>query len=73
MAELGRLAMDGVMSPEQPGPTKKDQSGNSSMVSRLAYGFFCVAALMALPSVAHHSYAAYDLTQTITHAHLLRF
>jgi hypothetical protein len=36
------------------------------MVPRLAYGFFCAAALMALPSLAHHSYAAYDLIQTIT-------
>jgi Family of unknown function (DUF6152) len=36
------------------------------MVSRLAYGFFCVAAIMALPSLAHHSYAAYDLNQTRT-------
>jgi uncharacterized protein DUF6152 len=36
------------------------------MVSRLAYGFFCVAALMALPSLPHHSYAAYDLIHTRT-------
>jgi hypothetical protein len=36
------------------------------MVPRLAYGFFCAAALMALPSLAHHSYAAYDLIRTIT-------
>lgn len=27
---------------------------------------FCAAALMALPTLAHHSYAAYDLIQTIT-------
>jgi Family of unknown function (DUF6152) len=36
------------------------------MKSRLAHGFFCVAALMALPSLAHHSYAAYDLIHTRT-------
>jgi hypothetical protein len=33
---------------------------------RLAYGLLCAAALMSLPSLAHHSYAAYDLIQTIT-------
>lgn len=33
---------------------------------RVTSGLFCAAALMALPSVAHHSYAAYDLIQTIT-------
>ena len=27
---------------------------------------FCAAALMALPSLAHHSYAVYDLNQTRT-------
>jgi len=27
---------------------------------------FCAAALMAVPSLAHHSYAAYDLNQTRT-------
>jgi len=36
------------------------------MAPRLAYVFFCAAALMALPSLAHHSYAAYDLNQTRT-------
>jgi hypothetical protein len=34
--------------------------------ARLASAFFCAAALMALPSLAHHSYAAYDLIQTRT-------
>ena len=29
-------------------------------------GLFCAAALMALPSLAHHSYAAYDVNQTVT-------
>jgi Family of unknown function (DUF6152) len=33
---------------------------------RIAAGLFCAAALMALPSLAHHSYAAYDLNQTRT-------
>jgi Family of unknown function (DUF6152) len=33
---------------------------------RLAFGLFCATALIALPSVAHHSYAAYDLNQTRT-------
>jgi hypothetical protein len=28
--------------------------------------WFCAAALIALPSLAHHSYAAYDLIRTIT-------
>jgi hypothetical protein len=33
----------------------------------LAYrSLFCAAALMALPALAHHSYAAYDLNQTVT-------
>jgi hypothetical protein len=29
-------------------------------------GLFCAAALLALPALAHHSYAAYDLNQTRT-------
>jgi hypothetical protein len=33
---------------------------------RLLSGFFCATALMALPSLAHHSYAAYDLNHTRT-------
>jgi len=33
---------------------------------RLATAFMCAAALMALPSLAHHSFAAYDATQTRT-------
>jgi hypothetical protein len=33
---------------------------------RIAAGLFCAAALMAQPTLAHHSYAAYDLIQTIT-------
>jgi hypothetical protein len=33
---------------------------------RLASGLFCAAALIALPSIAHHSFAAYDATQTRT-------
>jgi Family of unknown function (DUF6152) len=33
---------------------------------RLAFGLFCAAVLMALPSIAHHSYAAYDVNQTLT-------
>jgi hypothetical protein len=33
---------------------------------RVSSGVFCAAALMALPSLAHHSYAAYDLTHTVT-------
>jgi hypothetical protein len=36
------------------------------MVPRLASGLFLAAALMALPSLAHHSYAAYDLNHTLT-------
>jgi hypothetical protein len=32
----------------------------------LAIGLFSFAALMALPTLAHHSYAAYDPIQTIT-------
>jgi hypothetical protein len=32
----------------------------------LACGLFCIAAIMAPPSLAHHSYAAYDLNRTIT-------
>jgi hypothetical protein len=31
-----------------------------------AFGLFCAAALMALPCLAHHSYAAYDVNQTLT-------
>ena len=34
--------------------------------ARSAYALFCAAVLIALPSVAHHSYAAYDLNQTRT-------
>jgi hypothetical protein len=37
-----------------------------SMAPRLAFGLFCAAVLMALPALAHHSYAAYDLIQTRT-------
>jgi hypothetical protein len=33
---------------------------------RLTCGFFFAAALIALPAVAHHSYAAYELNQTRT-------
>jgi len=33
---------------------------------RLALGLFCAAAFIALPSSAHHSYAAYDLIHTRT-------
>jgi hypothetical protein len=33
---------------------------------QLTFGLFCCAALMALPSLAHHSYAAYDVNQTVT-------
>jgi len=33
---------------------------------RLTCGFFIAAALIALPAVAHHSYAAYELNQTRT-------
>jgi hypothetical protein len=36
------------------------------MTPRFASGLFCAAALMALPCLAHHSYAAYDLTHTLT-------
>jgi hypothetical protein len=32
----------------------------------LLSGFFCTTALMALPSLAHHSYAAYDLNHTVS-------
>jgi hypothetical protein len=32
----------------------------------VATGLFCAAALMRLPSLAHHSYAAYDINQTLT-------
>jgi hypothetical protein len=32
----------------------------------LAWGLFCAAALMTPPSLAHHSYAAYDLNHTVT-------
>jgi hypothetical protein len=34
--------------------------------SGISAGLFCVLAVMALPSLAHHSYAAYDLNQTRT-------
>jgi hypothetical protein len=34
--------------------------------TRLGSALFCAAALIALPSLAHHSYAAYDLNQTRT-------
>ena len=30
------------------------------------WALFCAAALMAVPSLAHHSYAAYDLNHTLT-------
>ena len=33
---------------------------------RLTSGLLCAAALMAPPALAHHSYAAYDLIQTLT-------
>jgi hypothetical protein len=33
---------------------------------RLASGLLCAAALMAQPSLAHHSFAEYDATQTRT-------
>jgi hypothetical protein len=36
------------------------------MARRSAWGLFCAAAFMALPAIAHHSYAAYDLTHTRT-------
>jgi Family of unknown function (DUF6152) len=36
------------------------------MLPRLARGLFFVATLIALPSLAHHSYAAYDLNHTRT-------
>jgi len=36
------------------------------MAPRLALGLFCAAALMSPPSLAHHSYAAYDLIHTRT-------
>jgi Family of unknown function (DUF6152) len=36
------------------------------MTPRLASELFCAAALTALPCLAHHSYAAYDLTHTRT-------
>ena len=32
----------------------------------MTFGLFCVAALAALPSLAHHSYAAYNVNQTVT-------
>jgi hypothetical protein len=32
----------------------------------LVCGLFCAAALLALPALAHHSYAAYDLNHTVT-------
>jgi hypothetical protein len=32
----------------------------------LVFALFCAAALVALPSAAHHSYAAYDLNRTRT-------
>jgi hypothetical protein len=34
--------------------------------SRIASACWCAAALVAPPSFAHHSFAAYDATQTIT-------
>jgi hypothetical protein len=34
--------------------------------SRFACGLFCAAALIALPTLAHHSFAAYDVNQTRT-------
>jgi hypothetical protein len=37
-----------------------------AMTPQVTLGLFCVAALMTLPSDAHHSYAAYDLNQTRT-------
>ena len=36
------------------------------MALRLAAGFFCAALLIAPPSLAHHSFAAYDLNHTVT-------
>lgn len=33
---------------------------------RVSSGLFCAAAFMVLPSLAHHSYAAYDLNHTLT-------
>jgi Family of unknown function (DUF6152) len=36
------------------------------MVPRLTSGLFCAAALMGPASLAHHSYAAYDLNHTLT-------
>ena len=33
---------------------------------KVTSGLFCAAALLALPTLAHHSYAAYDLIQTRT-------
>jgi hypothetical protein len=36
------------------------------MAPRVTSALFCAAALMALPALAHHSYAAYDLIRTIT-------
>jgi hypothetical protein len=33
---------------------------------RWCAGLFCALALVALPALAHHSYAAYDLNQTRT-------
>jgi len=34
--------------------------------SRLASGLLCAATLMSMPALAHHSYAAYELSQTRT-------
>jgi Family of unknown function (DUF6152) len=34
--------------------------------SGVAFGLFCTAVLAALPCLAHHSFAAYDATQTRT-------
>ena len=34
--------------------------------SKVSSGLFCVLAVTTLPALAHHSYAAYDLNQTIT-------
>jgi len=33
---------------------------------KVTSGLFCAAALMALPCLAHHSYAAYDINHTST-------
>ena len=33
---------------------------------RVTSGLLCAAVIMALPSLAHHSYAAYDVNRTLT-------